>query len=324
MEKIKKSALLLAVIAMIFTGCAKKDENTVRVLLDWTPNTNHTGMFVALEKGWFTEEGLNVTITQPPEDEALVLLASGRAEFAVSFQESMGPAIAKDRDALGVTAVAGIISHNTSGIMSLKVSGIQRPADLSGRRFASWETPLVTEVVRHIVENDGGDFSAVRMIPNFATDAFSALQTDVDAIWIYYAWDGVAAEVNRVDINYLDLGIIDSKLDFYTPVLVTNTRWAAENSQTVKKFLAIVSRGYNFAIDNPEEAAEILLKHAPELDRVLVMRSQEYLKTRYQGDAKRWGDIDPARWGGFYRWMFEKGLLEKDIGAGGFTNEYLP
>jgi len=324
MEKIKKSALLLAVIAMIFTGCAKKDENTVRVLLDWTPNTNHTGMFVALEKGWFTEEGLNVTITQPPEDEALVLLASGRAEFAVSFQESMGPAIAKDRDALGVTAVAGIISHNTSGIMSLRESGIQRPADLSGRRFASWETPLVTEVVRHIVENDGGDFSAVRMIPNFATDAFSALQTDVDAIWIYYAWDGVAAEVNRVDINYLDLGIIDSKLDFYTPVLVTNTRWAAENSRTVKKFLAIVSRGYNFAIDNPEEAAEILLKHAPELDRVLVMRSQEYLKTRYQGDAKRWGDIDPARWGGFYRWMFEKGLLEKDIGAGGFTNEYLP
>jgi len=107
-------------------------------------------------------------------------------------------------------------------------------------------------------------------------------------------------------------------------VLVTNTRWAAENSRTVKKFLAIVSRGYNFAIDNPEEAAEILLKHAPELDRVLVMRSQEYLKTRYQGDAKRWGEIDPARWGGFYRWMFERGLLEKDIGAGGFTNEYLP
>ncbi|MCL2243094.1 MAG: ABC transporter substrate-binding protein [Treponema sp.] len=320
----EKLIWLSVVILTVFTGCGKKGDNTVRVLLDWTPNTNHTGMFVALEKGWFAEAGLNVTITQPPEDEALVLLASGKAEFAVSFQESMGPAIAKDRDALGVTAVAGIISHNTSGIMSLKASGIQRPADLCGRRFASWETPLVTEVVRHIVENDGGDFNAVRMIPNFATDAFSALQTDVDAIWIYYAWDGVAAEVNGVDINYLDLGMIDSKLDFYTPVLVTNTRWASANAETAKKFLAIISRGYNFAIQNSGEAAEILLKHAPELDRVLVMRSQEYLKTRYQGDAKRWGEIDPVRWGNFYRWMFEKGLLEKDIGSGGFTNEYLP
>jgi ABC-type nitrate/sulfonate/bicarbonate transport system substrate-binding protein len=77
-------------------------------------------------------------------------------------------------------------------------------------------------------------------------------------------------------------------------------------------------------MDNPAEAGEILLKHAPELDRELVMRSQEFLQSRYQGDAPRWGEIDPARWGNFYRWMFTQGLLEKDIGEGGFTNEYLP
>ena len=323
MRNLTAMILILAIGTAVFTGCGK-DRNTIRVLLDWTPNTNHTGLFVALEKGWFAEEGLKVSITQPPEDEALVLLGSGKAEFAVSFQESMGPAIAKDRDALPVTAVAAIISHNTSGIMSLKTSGIQRPAALAGKRFASWDTPLVTAVVRYIVEKDGGDFNAVKMIPNFATDAFSALATDVDSIWIYYAWDGVAAEVNGVDINYLDLGAIDSALDFYTPVLAANTRWVAANSATAKKFLSAVSRGYNFAIENPAEAAEILLKHAPELDRVLVTRSQEYLAARYQGDAKRWGEIDPQRWGGFYRWMFEQGLLEKNIGTGGFTNEYLP
>ena len=324
MKMLRKFIFALTIGVIAFAAGCKKDTDTIRVLLDWTPNTNHTGLFVALEKGWFAEEGLNVLITQPPEDEAIVLVASGQAHFAVSFQESMGPAIAKDRDALPVTAVAAIISHNTSGIMSLKETGIQRPRDLAGKRFATWDTPLVTAVIRHIVEKDGGDFNAVKMIPNFATDAFSALQTDVDAIWIYYAWDGVAAEVNGVGINYLDFGKIDSKLDFYTPVLITNNAWAKANSQTVKKFMNAVSRGYNFAINNPVEAGEILLKHAPELDRTLVTRSQEYLKTQYQGDAKRWGEIDPARWGGFYRWMYEQGLLEKDIGSGGFTNEYLP
>ena len=321
----KFGALLIALSALAFTGCGgKKDADSIRVLLDWTPNTNHTGLFVALEKGWFTEEGLKIEITQPPEDEALMLLGSGKAEFAVSFQESMGPAIAKEREALPVLAVAAIISHNTSGVMSLANSGIRRPRDIMGKRFASWETPLVTAVIRDIVENDGGDFNAVRMIPNFATDAFSALQTDVDAIWIYYAWDGIAAEVQGIDINYLDLGAISRTFDFYTPVLVSNTGWAAENPETVKKFLRAASRGYSFAVENPAEAAAILLKHAPELDSALVMRSQEYLKTRYQGDAKRWGEIDPERWGGFYRWMFKQGLLEKDIGSGGFTNEYLP
>jgi ABC-type nitrate/sulfonate/bicarbonate transport system substrate-binding protein len=293
-------------------------------LLDYTPNTNHTGLFIALEKGWFAEEGLQVTITQPPEDEALVLLASGKAEFAITFQESMGPAIAKKRDALPITAAAAIISHNTSGIMSLKESNIQRAADLEGKRFASWETPLVTAVIRHIVEEDGGDFNAVKMIPNNTMDALSALKTDVDAIWIFYAWDGIAAEVSGIEINFLDLGAIDSVLDFYTPVLAVNTGWAQANSASAKKFLAAVSRGYNFAIENHEEAAEILLKYAPELDRELVMRSQKYLQTRYKGDAEHWGEINPQRWGGFYRWMFEQGLLETNIGEQGFTNEYLP
>jgi len=325
--KTKFLAVCVAVIACAaaLTGCrGKKSGDKILVLLDWTPNTNHTGMYVALEKGWFAEEGLNVTITQPPEDEALVLVASGKAEFGVSFQESLGPAIAKERDALPVTAVAAIISHNTSGIMSLKESGIQRPADLSGKRFASWETPLVTEVVRRIVEKDGGDFNAVRMIPNFATDAFSALQTDVDAIWIYYAFDGITAEARNIGINYIDLGAVDSILDFYTPVLVANTKWLSSNSQTAKKFLGAVSRGYYFAMENPAEAAEILLKHAPETDRQTAVRSQQYLASRYKGDAPRWGEIDPVRWSAFYRWMFEKGLLEINIGAGGFTNEYLP
>jgi ABC-type nitrate/sulfonate/bicarbonate transport system substrate-binding protein len=178
--------------------------------------------------------------------------------------------------------------------------------------------------MQNIVEGDGGDFSAVKMIPNFATDAFSALETDVDAIWIYYAWDGIAAEIRNIPIDYLDLGAINPVLDFYTPVLATNTAWAEANPATAKKFLKAVGRGYEFAIQNPAEAAEILLKHAPELDRELVMKSQEYLASRYRGDAKRWGEIDPQRWGNFYRWMYEQDLLEKDIGQEGFTNEYLP
>ena len=325
-KKLRKLCFIVLVIcitAFIFMNCGG-DDGAIRVLLDWTPNTNHTGLYVALEMGWFAEEDLRITITQPPEDEALGLLASGKAEFAFSFQESMGPAIAKQRDALPVTAVAAIISHNTSGIMSLKQSEIKRPADLAGKRFASWETPLVTAVVRYITEKDGGNFNTIRMIPNFAMDAFSALHTDVDAIWIYYAWDGIAAEVNGIDIDFIDLGKFDSKLDFYTPILVTNTNWALENPEEAKKFLNILSRGYYFAINYPAEAAEILLKYAPELNRELVMRSQEFLQSRYQGDAIRWGEIDADRWGGFYSWMYEQGILERDIGAGGFTNEYLP
>jgi ABC-type nitrate/sulfonate/bicarbonate transport system substrate-binding protein len=323
----KISIGFFVVLPLVFlAGCGgkKPEAGEIRVVLDWTPNTNHTGLYAALEKGWFAEEGLSVSVTQPPEDGALALLAAGSAEFAVDFQESLGPAIARNNDALPVEAVAAIISHNTSGIMSLTQSGIRRPRDLAGKRFATWGTPLVTEIIRNIVEGDGGDFDAVEMIPNSATDAFSALRTDVDAIWIYYAWDGVAAELNGTEIDYLDLGKINPVFDFYTPVLVTNINYAAARPEEVRKFMKALSRGYTFAIENPAEAADILLKHAPELDRDLVHRSQEYLASRYQGDAPRWGEIDGGRWGAFYGWMYEKGMLEKDIREGGFTNEYLP
>jgi ABC-type nitrate/sulfonate/bicarbonate transport system substrate-binding protein len=293
-------------------------------VLDWTPNTNHTGLYVALEKGYFAEAGIEkVEILQPPEDGALVLLASGKAEFAVDVQEGMAPALAQE-DPLPVIAVAAIVSHNTSGIMSLSETGITRPRDLEGKRYASWETPLVTAIIKNIVENDGGDFSKVTMIPNFATDAFSALETDVDAIWIYYGWDGVAADLQGASINYLDLGRINPLFDFYTPVFLTNTNYAAENPETVKQFLKALSRGYEAAIEDPREAAGILLKHAPELDRDLVVASQRYLARRYSDETLSWGYFDPERWNSFYGWMFEQGLLERDIRGKGFTNEYLP
>jgi len=322
MKKLHMCVIIFAVFTL--AGCNKESNpDDIRVVLDWTPNTNHTGLFVAKEKGWFTEEGLNVQIIQPPEDGALVLVGSGNVQFGFDFQETMGPAVAREHNALPVQAVAAIISHNTSGIMSFTDTGINRPRDLAGRRFASWETPLVTAIIKDIVENDDGDFNAVQMIPNFATDAFSALESDIDAIWVYYAWDGIAAEVNGYDINFIDFGKLDPRFDFYTPVLVANTDWLNDNPERAKKFMRALSRGYAFAIENPTEAGEILLQKAPELDRQLVMKSQEYLASRYQGDAPRWGKIDSERWGNFYRWMFEQGLLEKNVGSANFTNDFL-
>jgi ABC-type nitrate/sulfonate/bicarbonate transport system substrate-binding protein len=312
--------------ALVPGGCKVKKENPahIRVVLDWTPNTNHTGLYAAQEKGWFAEEGLTVEIMQPPEDGALFLVGSGGAEFGIDFQESMGPAVAKDSETLPVTAVAAIISHNTSGILSLAKNNINSPRDLEGKRFESWETPLITAFIREIVENDGGKFENVIMVPNYSADPLSTLQTDIDAIWVYYAWDGLAAGLHGLDVNYIDIGKLAPHFDFYTPVIAANTGWLKKNPETAKKFMRAVSRGYAFAMGNPVEAGEILLKHAHGLDRALVMRSQEYLASRYQGDAPRWGEIDGERWAAFYRWMFERGLLEKDIGAGGFTNEYLP
>ena len=110
----------------------------------------------------------------------------------------------------------------------------------------------------------------------------------------------------------------------YTPVIISGNKFLEENPETAKAFLGALQKGYEYAIQNPEEAAEILCKAAPELDKELVLASQQYLAEEYQAEAEYWGYIDPARWNGFYQWVNDNGLVEDPVPLDtGFTNEFL-
>ena len=304
---------------------AKQDVRKLTFVLDWTPNTNHTGIYVAREKGYFKDAGLEVEIVQPPENGAEVLAASGKAQFAMSFQDSLAPAFSGDNP-LPVTAVAGVIQHNTSGIISRRGEGMDRPKGLEGKKYATWDLPVEKATIKDVMEADGGDFDKVELIPSTVTDEVTALKTkSVDAIWIFYAWAGVKTELEGLETDYFAFADLDPVFDFYTPVIIANNTFLAEEPETARAFLDAVSRGYEFAIEHPREAGEILCKAAPELDPDLVKASQEYLADKYQADAPQWGYIDQERWDAYYAWLNEKGLTETPIEAGtGCSNEYLP
>lgn len=325
----KKLIALILALTFLFSLCAcgGKKEETITFVLDWTPNTNHTGIYVALEKGWFEEAGLNVEVVQPPEGGSALLVAAGNAQFAVTAQDTIAPALT-GAEPMPITAVAAILQHNTSGIVSRAGEGMDTPRGLEGKKYATWDSPVEKATIRQVMAADGGDFDKVELIPSTVTDEVSALQSgSVDAIWIFYGWAGIACEVAGLPIDYFDFADFDPVLDFYTPIIVSNDQWLAENPDTARAFLAALSRGYEYAADHPREAADILMEAAPELktNAELVYRSQEYLAGEYVADAARWGEIDPARWGGYFSWLSSNGLLEGELEpTAGFTNEYLP
>ena len=336
MKKKILAAVLTACMLTSVTACGgsrdggKKDSGSedlekITFVLDWTPNTNHTGLYVAKEKGYFEKEGLDVEIVQPPEDGADALVASGKAQFGVSFQDSMAPGVAGD-NALPNTAVAALIQHNTSGIISRKGEGMERPKGLEGKKYATWDAPIEKAMMQNVVEKDGGDFSKVELIPSTVTDEVSALKSkSVDAIWIFYAWAGVATEVADLETDYFAFKDINPVFDYYTPVVIANNDFLEEKPDTAKAFLRALKQGYEDAIADPDEAASILLEASPELDEELVKASQEYLKDQYKADVKQWGYIDPARWNAFYGWLNENGLSEAELPENaGFSNDYLP
>ena len=336
MKKRLLALMLAAAAALSLSGCSGQENNSstaensgseeltkVSIVLDWTPNTNHTGLYVAQKMGYYEEAGLEVEILPAPEGGSSALVAASGADFGIDAQDTLAPAFVGE-DALPVTAVAALIQHNTSGIISLASDNIQSPKDLEGKTYATWENPVEQAVIKSLMEADGGDFSKLNLVPSTVSDVITALNTNIDTVWIFYAWDGVATELKGYDTNFMDFAKLNTTFDYYTPIIIANNDFLAENPDTAKAFLAATAKGYEYAIENPDAAADILLEAAPELDPEIVKASQEWLADQYIADAEKWGYIDPARWDGFYTWLTENNLVDGELPAGtGYSNDYL-
>jgi len=295
----------------------------VSVILDYLPNTNHTGLYVALEKGYYAQNGLNVDILQPSEGATATLIATGKGTFGVSYQEDVIYALAA-ADPLPIQAIAAIIQHNTSGFASYEGKNIASVADFEGKVYAGWGSPAEEAVIQACMERVGADFDKLRMVST-GDASFPALQSVVDIIWIYYAWTGVQAQYEDFPLNYLPLTDLHPALDYYTPVLIAADDLIATNPDLVRRFLAATSKGYQDCIDDPEGAAAILATHIPEYDPVFLELSQKWLAPRYTDDAPRWGEMKKEVWDNYTAFMVEAGLIEAAVDSNrAFTNDYLP
>lgn len=324
-------AIIISLVLLLgLCACANpadEDSNLkeITLCLDWTPNTNHTGFYVADKLGYYEQSGIKLTIVQPPEGGAEMMTSAGQAQFGISAQDSLAANFASE-EPLNITTVATILQHNTSGIISLDCPS---PKDLEGKRYSTWDSPTEKAIIKHVMENDGGDFSKVELIPNIITNEAEALRHgDTDAVWIYYAWSGINAELTGLDFEYFDFGELNEVFDFYTPVIVANNDFLNSDPETAKAFLAATAKGYEYAIENPEAAADILIAGDTTGSLVgseeLVVESQKWISEQYIADAEKWGIIDAERWDNFYKWLGDEGLVKNEIPAGtGFTNDYL-
>lgn len=324
----KKACVLflgLSLLLLGMSGCVKQKKEVplqkVTVTLDWTPNTNHTGLYAALDKGFYKQEGLDVQIVQPGESMTLQLVGSQKSDFGISYQEDVTTARSND---IPVVSIAAIIQHNTSAFASLKKDKINSPKDFEGKRYGDWGSPTATEIIRALMEKDNGNFSQVKIISGI-TEFFHTIGKDADFEWIYYGWDGVEAKRRGMNLDIMMLKDLDPVFDYYTPVIVANEATIASNPGMIKRFMKATAKGYEFAIQNPGEAGSILVKHAPELDPALVKLSQEYLSGQYKSDAVQWGFQKMSVWQNYAQWMYDHRLIATMIEAHkAFTNQFLP
>lgn len=320
MKRILWTIGLLLLLAMFGCGKSQGALEKVSVTLDWTPNTNHTGLYVAQELGFFTEEGLEVEILQPGQSITDQIVATGKSHFGVSYQENV---IRARSVGIPLVSIAAVIQHNTSGFASLKEAKINSVKDFEGKRYGSWDSPSELAILSNVMQAADADIAKVKVISGIY-DFFSTIGKDADFEWIYYGWDGVIAAQRGIEINYIPLKDLNPVFDYYTPVLISSEDYLKDNADTTKKFLRAVKKGYEYCISDPEKAADILIKHVPELNSQQVQASVQYLSDQYQAEAEYWGVQKREVWLNFADWMSAEKLIKEPLDIDrAYTNEYL-
>lgn len=333
--KFKKSVSLITTSLLtlgLITGCTNKDNKEednsglekVTVVLDWTPNTNHTGLYVALDKGYYKEQGLDVEIVQPSDGNATIIVATNKADFGVSYQEDVTYAKTSE-DPLPIKAISTIIQHNTSGFASPASKNIKTVKDFENKTYGGWGSESEKATLNAVMTNNGADFDTVKILDVGEDDFFTATKREIDIFNVFEGWTGVEAKLRGEEINFIATKDLDKRLDYYTPLLITNDKIINANPELAKKFLAATSKGYEDCVNNPEESAKILLKYAPEINEELAIESQKFLADKYIDDAPRWGEMKDSIWNNYTDFMMEYKLINKDMKASdAYTNEFLP
>lgn len=302
-----------------------------KLALDWTPNTNHTGIYVAIAKGWYREQGLDLIILPYSSNvSSSVLVASEKADAGISFIEDVVGETAKNNP---IVSIGAILQHNTSGLIVLKSSGINRPKDLDGKIYGGYGSPFEEPIISEIIKKDGGNGNFKNVVLEIG--AMQALQTKkIDFVWIFSGWELIQAKLDGLKFNYFPLtkfGIPDSP----TAVFVATPKKIKTHPELLKKFMTATTQGYEYARMYPKESAQILIDQVPKdtfSNPKFVFASQDFMSKNYADKKRLWGVQDKKSWNDYPQFILnsnaihdstDKPVKTMDFNAL-FTNKFLP
>lgn len=324
--------------ALILTGCSNAMQDSadhgvesaselrpVTLMLNWTPNAHHAGIYYAQQHGFYAEAGIELEIIEPGAGiGAEAAVAEGKVEFGISQAESVLPARAAG---MGLEAIATLLPVNDSVLMGIEEFGLRDdPASLAGLTYGGYGGALETEIMSQLAECGGGNPDDIEFIEIGNVDYLAGLEQErFDVTWVFGGWDALRAQSERDDVVLLPLsGQEDCIPNWYTPIIVGNPSAMADDPELATDFLNATSRGYQAVVEDPEAGADALLAGAPELDEGLVRSAVEYYAPLFAAQGQ-FGVMEEQVWQRFSEFLVQAGMLDDDSAVdGAWTNEYLP
>ncbi len=306
---------------------------TVTLALDWTPNTNHTGFYVAQQNGWYADEAINLEFIPYASANPETLVGAGQANCGISTEEGATFAIAAGEKEQSVMA---ILQHMASEIAVLASGPITRPRDMDGKVYAGFGSPQEGPLLTAVIKADGG--KGVFTTVTLDTAAYEALYSGkADMAITFSAWEAIEAHERGIALRtfaFTDYGLPDE----YAVVLVCNDAWLAANGDVARRFLAATVRGFELAASDPTKAADELIAANPgvfDANPALPRDSANFLAAQklYVDAAGVVGPQTLTTWAASSGYLYDLGVLAGPDGkplasrpdfSTYFTNAYLP
>ncbi|WP_337955933.1 ABC transporter substrate-binding protein [Metabacillus sp. HB246100] len=321
----KRMVILLSLVLGLLSACSngestsgaeegKKEVKDISVMLDWYPNAVHSYLYVAQEKGYFEEEGLNVNLQFPanPTD-PINLAAAGKVTVGISYQPDV--IMARANQDVNIKSVGAIVRSPLNRIIFMEDSDIQSPKDLEGKTVGYPGIPLNESLIQSMVKEDGGDPEKVKMVDVGFELGSSIVSEKVDAVigaYINHEVPVLKHEGHETrNINPTEYGIPS----YYELVAVTSDQTWEKEKESIEAFWRAATKGYEFTAENPEEALSILLSNQDEANFPLVedveVQSLDILLPLMESEGG-FGSQDQAQWEETISWMKNAGLIEKE------------
>ena len=309
--------LALSLVLLLAVSCDNEPETaSVKLALDWYPNANHLGLFIAQQKGYFEEENLEVTM-YTPSDPSTVLqtVGAGQDDFGMSYQPDV---LLARNEGVPVVSILGVVQHPLNSLMTLESSGITRPGQLAGKKVGYPGIPTNEPLLETMLKADGlnglEDIEFVNIGWNISE---SLISEKVDGVvGAYWTHESINMENIGYPVNVMRMeewGVPD----YYELVLVTSEEYLEENQDVAERFIRAIKRGFEEAISDPQAGVDVLVAENPgEIDEDIDRPGADLLVEMWQlPSGGGFGTQEPARWTSFVQWMKDNDMLEQSLDA---------
>ena len=325
MKRIVSMLLACVLLLCCVSGCgAKNNDNNnttgdlkeLDVVLDWYPNALHAFMYVAMEKGYYADEGLKINIRFPSNaNDAISLVAAGQADIGLYYQQDVIQARANQQ--VPVKSIGAVVQGPLNIVLSLQEKNITSAEDLVGKTIGYAGTELSEALVRSIMEYVGADSSDVTMI-DVGFDLMSSMTTgSVDAtIGCLVNHEVPQLEEEGFAVNWFDLDDYGVPT-YYEGIFLASDKAIETDAKTLQAFLRACKKGFRDMQANPEEALSILLANQNEenfpLSETVERQSMQTLLPLMETDSAEFLSQSDQCWQANMDWMLAQGLISQEV-----------